>query len=255
MAINIKNQGWEKTVESASGASLFFIDPPFNIGINYGSEISDRLTEHEYLFFVGSLAEATYKSAAENSFCLVNIPVGLIHIFSAKFSEAGWELHTIVARSARLPWGHSDRLPASWVPLLVFARGKPKYNHGKRPIKTCGSCGGPVGIYKTLPSGGVRIDSMWDDIAPVTRGKSRQANELSVAFLCRIVSLFSSPGDLVCDPFSGSGVSALASFFLKRKFIGGDISREWAELSRDRISKIRPLDIRRFIKWRDFLKK
>ncbi len=51
------------------------------------------------------------------------------------------------------------------------------------------------------------------------------------------IKLFTQPGDLVLDPFIGSGTTALAAMELGRNYIGVDINPEYIELSRARVSE------------------
>lgn len=51
-----------------------------------------------------------------------------------------------------------------------------------------------------------------------------------------LVSSLAEVGDLVCDPFCGSGTTGIASIQLKRRFHGIDIDSEYRELSKKRIS-------------------
>jgi len=48
--------------------------------------------------------------------------------------------------------------------------------------------------------------------------------------------LFTQPGDVVLDPFIGSGTTALAAAQLGRYYVGIDLSKEYVELARKRIS-------------------
>ena len=52
------------------------------------------------------------------------------------------------------------------------------------------------------------------------------------------IKLFTQPGDIVLDPFIGSGTTALAAIQLGRHYIGIDIKPEYVELSRQRVSEI-----------------
>jgi len=55
---------------------------------------------------------------------------------------------------------------------------------------------------------------------------------------------FSDPGDLVCDPLSGSGSTALACAATKhgsRRFVGGDIDRNAVRLAQTRLKEHEPL--------------
>ena len=50
----------------------------------------------------------------------------------------------------------------------------------------------------------------------------------------RCIKLFSFVGDVVCDPFSGSGTTMIESYLNKREFIGIEIDKSYCELSKNR---------------------
>ena len=50
------------------------------------------------------------------------------------------------------------------------------------------------------------------------------------------VNLFTQPGDTVLDPFVGSGTTVLAAAQLGRHYLGIDISKEYVEMARKRVS-------------------
>jgi len=52
------------------------------------------------------------------------------------------------------------------------------------------------------------------------------------------IKLFTKPGDIVLDPFIGSGTTAVAAIELDRKFVGIDVSEEYCQLSRERLSGV-----------------
>jgi DNA modification methylase len=52
------------------------------------------------------------------------------------------------------------------------------------------------------------------------------------------IKLFTHSGDLVLDPFIGSGTTAVAAIQLGRNYLGIDISQEYIDLSRKRIAEI-----------------
>lgn len=56
--------------------------------------------------------------------------------------------------------------------------------------------------------------------------------------MTEILAMFSQPGDLICDPFCGSGSTFEAAARLGRRYIGCDISPEWAEYSRKRMRQM-----------------
>ena len=58
-----------------------------------------------------------------------------------------------------------------------------------------------------------------------------------VALPTWFIKLFTQPGDLVLDPFLGSGSTAVAALNLGRHFLGIEINGEYAELARERVLK------------------
>lgn len=53
------------------------------------------------------------------------------------------------------------------------------------------------------------------------------------------IKLFSKKGDIVLDPFLGSGTTAVAASLLDRKYIGIDVLEEYVELSRKNVKSLR----------------
>jgi len=52
------------------------------------------------------------------------------------------------------------------------------------------------------------------------------------------IKLFTRPGDIVLDPFMGSGTTAVAAIRLGRNFVGIDINKEYIDLARKRIANV-----------------
>ena len=51
----------------------------------------------------------------------------------------------------------------------------------------------------------------------------------------RLIQLYSFKGDIILDPFMGSGTTAVSALKSERKFIGYDINKEYIELAKKRI--------------------
>lgn len=49
---------------------------------------------------------------------------------------------------------------------------------------------------------------------------------------------FSNEGDIILDPFMGSGTTAVACKQLNRRYIGFEISKEYCEIAKERLNKI-----------------
>lgn len=85
---------------------------------------------------------------------------------------------------------------------------------------------------------GVPLGDVWD--IPYLNPKSNERvgypTQKPILLLERIIELSSNAGDVVLDPFCGSGTTLVAAALLDRRFIGIDVSAEACQLSRSRLS-------------------
>jgi len=86
---------------------------------------------------------------------------------------------------------------------------------------------------------GVPLSDVWDIpfLNPKAKERTGYPTQKPVLLLQRIVQLASDPGDVVLDPFCGSGTTLVAAQMLGRKAIGIDISEEAVSLTRQRLQK------------------
>jgi len=74
---------------------------------------------------------------------------------------------------------------------------------------------------------GVTLKDVWTDIPPVRhwkyKSKKRKANALSTKTLERVVEMSTKPGDLVLDPFGGSGTTFVVCESKQRRWLGMEI--------------------------------
>jgi DNA modification methylase len=59
----------------------------------------------------------------------------------------------------------------------------------------------------------------------------------------RIIRLFSGEGDLVIDPFMGSGTTAVAAMKMNRLYIGIEKESCYVKLAKDRLEKLKPIQL------------
>lgn len=95
------------------------------------------------------------------------------------------------------------------------------------------------GGYKDrLNPEGFNLPDVWTDLSPVRhkRFKSpyREGNQLPIKMLDRILDIASAPGDLVLDPFAGSGTSLAAAELKGRRWTGIEIESVEAIVERFR---------------------
>ncbi len=86
---------------------------------------------------------------------------------------------------------------------------------------------------------GKQMKSVWDIKPPETWEKrfGKHPTQKPVALLERILLASSHEGDLVLDPFSGSGTTALAALRLRREAIALELSYEYLALTLQRLTQ------------------
>jgi site-specific DNA-methyltransferase (adenine-specific) len=74
---------------------------------------------------------------------------------------------------------------------------------------------------------GVNLKDVWTDIPPVRhwkfKSKERRANALSTKILDRVVEMSTMPGEIVLDPFGGSGTTFAVCEKKNRRWVGVEI--------------------------------
>lgn len=86
-------------------------------------------------------------------------------------------------------------------------------------------------------NGGTQMRSIWPR-GKTAGGKKVHPTQKPEWLLKRIVLATSNEGDVVMDPFMGSGTTALVCKKFNRHFVGCDIKKEYVELAQERLSSL-----------------
>lgn len=226
---------------------LFFADPPFNLGKDYGATVNDLQVDSDYLSWCREwMGEAVRLLKPGSSLFIYNLPrwnAALAPFLMERLTFKHW-----IAVEIKFGLPIAGRLYPSHYSLLYFTKGKrPRvFNPPRLAMPTCRHCGGEIPDYggyknKMNPSG-LNLSDVWSDIAPVrhSRFKNREANELSLKLMDRVLDIASNPGDLVLDPFGGAGTTYVAAELKHRHWLGVELSTvdaiadRFADLSTDR---------------------
>lgn len=219
-----------------------FADPPFNLGKEYGKSFNDEISETAYLSWCKNwLRECVRVLKPGGSLFVYNLPKWNI-LLGAYLCDLDLQFrHWIAVEiSACLPI--PGRLHPSHYSLLYYSKGKPNtFRRIRTPILTCRHCGKEIKDYgghrDAMNPSGVTLKDVWTDIPPVRhwkyKSKDRRANALSTKLLDRVVEMSTLPGDLVLDPFGGSGTTFAVCEKKHRHWLG--IELDFAPEIADRI--------------------
>jgi site-specific DNA-methyltransferase (adenine-specific) len=71
-------------------------------------------------------------------------------------------------------------------------------------------------------------------------GKKAHSTQKPVALLYRVILATSNPGDVILDPFFGTGTTGAAAKALHRRWIGIETEQSYIQVARERIEAIKP---------------
>jgi site-specific DNA-methyltransferase (adenine-specific) len=209
-----------------------FADPPFNLGKRYGARTNDAIADGEYLAWCRAwLAECARALKPGGALFVYNLPRWNV-LLGAHLVELGLTFRHWIAIEMSASFPIAGRLHPSHYGLLYFTKGKPKtFRRIRTPIATCRHCGKELKDYGghrgAMNPRGVTLKDVWTDIPPVRhwkyKSKSRPANALSTKILDRVVEMTTEPGDVVLDPFGGSGTTFAVCEAKGRRWLGVEL--------------------------------
>lgn len=223
-----------------------FADPPFNLGKDYGPGVKDALERRDYLKWCFAWIDECIRLLAPGGALFVyNLPQWAFHL-AGHIEERGMIFRHWIALSMKGTFPRGRKLYPAHYSLLYFTKGQPRiFNHVRLPIPKCRHCGGDVKDYgghrKYLNPAGLNLTDFWDDTAPARHQKFKSrwhVNELKPMIPGRCIEMSTDPGDVVLDPFGGGGSTFEASEYLKRYWIGSEIST--AAAIRERFTRLAP---------------
>lgn len=142
-------------------------------------------------------------------------------------------------RSAMTNGGASYKRACVW----IKPDGMPQYS-GDRPGMgyesiACGWCGGGRSSWNGGGSHGVFVFNKSNGVGP-----NEHPTQKPIALMVKLITLFTKPGDMILDPFCGSGTTGVACVQTGRRFIGIEIEPKYVKIARRRIADAAPLFVR-----------
>ncbi len=223
---------------------LVFADPPYNIGVDYGAHYNDSRSSDDYLDWCRNWIEGVVSRLAWDGTFMLLVGWEYAHRLAGLATTAGLHLRQTLVwyesfgvnctgkynRCSRaLLWLVNDPRRFVWHPEAVTRPSdrQAKYNDSR------------------ANPDGKAWDDVWGINPPIPRLAGTHAErlpefptQLPLDLLRPIVGAHSDPGDLVLDPFSGSGTTGCACIELGRHYIGVELSEKFADLSRNRLNKV-----------------
>jgi site-specific DNA-methyltransferase (adenine-specific) len=220
---------------------LVFADPPYNLGIDYGAHHNDKLSPAAYLAWSEAWIAAAVQLLSQDGslWLLVN-------------HEWDWQLIPLAIGAGlryrqKITWNETfganctRKFNRCSRALLWFVKHPRRFVFNDCPeIRRPSDRQTKHNDKRASPDG-----KLWDDVWRVPRlaGTHRERipgfpTQLPVKLLRPIIGCASDPGDLVLDPFAGSGTTGVVCIELGRQFIGIEGSDRFADRARMRLKSL-----------------
>ena len=228
---------------------LSFLDPPFNQGKEYNNH-DDSMPAEEYWKWMEDVCKSIYKHTSDG---------GVIYFMQREknarevlevLKNAGWHLENVIIwkkKTSAVP--QNERYGKHYQIIAFAAKGKPR-TFNKLKID-------PPRLHneKIERVNGIYVTDVWDDIRELTsgyfagdeplrlsNGDRAHLQQAPIALLLRIILSSTKAGDVVFDPFAGTGTTLVVAKQLNRMGVGVEIDPKNAELIKKRLTSLRKSD-------------
>jgi len=223
---------------------LIVTSPPYNVDVHY-ENYKDRLPYTKYLEFTEKWLRKAYELLKPDGRMCLNIP---IDTSKGRGDEGFQSVYVDVVAIAK-------RVGLKYATTIIWNEG----NISKRTA--WGTFASPKEPFVIAPVEAIvvlykktwhKLSEHVSDITPEefkewTLGlwtfpgenprKAGHPAPFPIELPKRCIKLFTYVGDIVLDPFVGSGTTLIASRLLKRRAVGIDISRKYCEIAKERLIK------------------
>jgi DNA modification methylase len=223
---------------------LMITSPPYNVSKEY----DENLSLAEYLQLLRNVFSETYRVLVHGGRACINVAnVGrkpylpLSDFISQIMIEIGFQMRGEIiwnkgaGAGVSMAWGSwqsasNPVLRDVHEYILVFSKGS--YNRPKS-----GSHENTISKEQFMEW----TKSVWT-INPESAKKVEHPAPFPIELPYRLIQLYTFKGDIILDPFMGSGTTAIAALKAERKYIGYDNDPGYAKLAEERIAPYKALN-------------
>ncbi len=227
-----------------NSVDVTFADPPFNLNKKYNS-YSDRRSLDTYLLWCKQwITEMVRITKPTGSIFVHNIPKWLT-FYASFLNEIADFRHWISWDAMSTPLGKT--LMPTHYGILFYAKDKKlnKFYEVRHPHKRCRKCNVLLKDYGGKKAGlhpfGPLASDVWTDLHRIKHAKNRDEHpcQLPETILERLILMTTDEGDIILDPFNGTGTTVIAAKRLGRKYIGIELDKQYVTIAEEKLRNVR----------------
>ena len=210
---------------------LVCADPPYNLGKNYGNTI-DKKEHRQYEDFTRDWLQSVDRVLKDNGTIYVFMGVRFISQLYLILEEMGLSFNGWITWHYTQGMGRTKGFSPRHEDILYFVKGKyPTFNLDDIRI--------PQKYYRERNNmKGANPGDVWQfsHVHYCSQEREDHPTQKPEGVLERMIRASSNPGDVVLDPFVGSGTTCKVARSLGRHWIGIDTNPDYISISEKRIA-------------------
>lgn len=216
---------------SANSVDLIVADPPYNLGKDYGNN-RDLKAWDQYESFTRQWLRESSRVIKRTGSIYVFMGVRFIsRLFLIMEEECHLQFNGWITWHYTQGMGRKSGFSPRHEDILFFTK-SPKFTFNLDDVRV------PQKYYRARNNmTGANPGDVWafSHVHYCSAERQNHPTQKPEALIERIVRASSCPGDMVLDPFAGSGTTCRVADVLERKWIGIDINPEYIAMSRARM--------------------
>ncbi len=242
----------------AGCVDLAFADPPFNIGYEY-DVYHDRRGREDYLRWTEKWLAAVRRVLKPQGSFYVAIGDEYAAELKVRLDELGLSMRNWIVWHYTFGVNCTRKFNRSHAHIFYYVADPKRFTFNADTVRVPSARQTTYADRRANPAGKLPDDTWVLRPQEEARCFSADTDTWYVARVCgtfkertghpcqmpeavleRIIRVSTNPGDLVLDPFAGSGTTLATAKRLGRRYLGIELSDEYAERVRERLRKVEP---------------
>jgi site-specific DNA-methyltransferase (adenine-specific) len=230
-------EGLQTVVDHHGPARLIFTDPPYNIGVDYGDHHDDSASDQQFVHWCSDWMHLCRECLTSDGSLWVMINDEYAADFVINMRECGLFMRGWIKWYETFGVNCSNNFNRTSRHILYFVVDPKHFVFNETAVLRPSDRQAKYNDSRAQSSGKI-LDDVWQ--IPRLAGTSKERipdfpTQLPLELVSQIVGVASEPGDLVVDPFNGSGTTGVASISADRKYVGIDASEKFIDLAEKRL--------------------
>jgi site-specific DNA-methyltransferase (adenine-specific) len=237
-------------------ADLVFADPPFNIGYEY-DVYHDRRSKADYLAWVEQWLAAAVRVLSPTGSLFVAIGDEFAAEHKIRLDALGLTLRNWIVWHYTFGVSCTKKFNRSHAHILYYVRDPKRYTFNADAVRVPSARQTTYADRRANPIGKLPDDTWvlrpqessvhfqpncdtWavSRVCGTFRERTNHPCQMPEAILDRIILAATNPGDLVLDPFAGSGTTLVVAKKRHRQYLGVELSEAYADAIRKRLQML-----------------